>query len=62
MGERRMKVCCDICNLKTNEYKVILTKQLSGVVMCDKCSEDNTKESAEKKTKWLEKMMLENEE
>ena len=57
-----MKAFCDICNLKTKEYKVILTKQLSGVVMCDKCSEDNTKESAEKKTKWLEKMMLDNEE
>jgi len=48
---------CDGCGKKceSKEKKIIITKQLSGVVMCEECSGGNTTERVEEQIEWLKK-------
>jgi len=49
---------CDGCGKKceSKEKKIIITKQLSGVVMCEECSGGNTTERVEEQAARLEKI------
>jgi hypothetical protein len=49
---------CDGCGKKceSKEKKIIITKQLSGVVMCEECSGGNTTERVEEQATRLEKI------